>query len=456
MMMNTTQTAVARQLPPSLKATPFFGPIKAINDNFAQFLLDSVRQYGNAYTFTIANQRAFFFNNPEDIREILQDWEVFRKAPITKNTRHVGLGYFLGAGLLTNDGSFWKSQRKLIQPSFHTQYIRNYADTMVHYTNHMLADWQVGDVREIEHEMMKLTLNIATKTLFNVEVGYYDNMADAITEMQHEGVKMLKSPLKLPHWMPTLQNMKIKRLNAVVDDIVYDIIQKREASGDVEQGDLLSMLMASRDEDGNGISLQQLRDEVLTLFVAGHETTALTLSWLFYLLAENPHVQQRLYEEIDTTLGTRTITIEDLRKMPYLKMVIDETLRLYPVGWLFPRFSAQDTRIGGYDIKQGDMVLMSPYVLHRDPRWFANPEQFDPERFSEENAKSIGKYHYLPFGGGPRVCVGNSFAMMELQIVVATIAQNYRLELMPNQRIEIEPLVTMRPKFGINMRLNPR
>jgi cytochrome P450 len=216
------------------------------------------------------------------------------------------------------------------------------------------------------------------------------------------------------------------------------------------------MLMASRDEDGNGMSLQQLRDEVLTLFVAGHETTALTLSWLFYLLAENPQVQQRLYEEIDTTLGGRTITLEDLRKMPYLKMVIDETLRLYPVGWLFPRFSAQDTRAGGYDIKQGDMVLMSPYVLHRDPRWFANPENFDPERFSEENAKSIGKYHYLPFGGGPRVCVGNSFATMELQIAVATIAQHYRLELMPNQRIEIEPLVTMRPKFGINMRLNPR
>ncbi len=445
-----------RQLPPKVKAAPFFGPLKELNNDFAQFLLDSTHEYGDSYTFTVANQRVFFFNHPDTIRDILQNWETFRKAPIHKEARHSGLGYFLGAGILSNDGDFWKSQRKLIQPSFHTQYIRNYADTMVHYTQQLLNQWEVGAVREIEHDMMQLTLNIATKSLFNVEVDYYDDLADAITGMQHESVKILKSPMKLPHWMPTLQNMKIKKLNRVVDEIIYDIIEKRQKSGDFEHGDLLSMLMQAKDEQGNGMSKQQLRDEVITLFVAGHETTALTLSWLFYLLAQNPQVQRRLYDEIDSTIGKRTITLDDLRNLPYLKMVIDETLRLYPVGWLFVRFAAQDTRVGDYDIKQGDLILMSPYVLHRDPRLFANPEQFDPERFNEENRKSIGKYAYLPFGGGPRVCIGNNFAMMEMQIAVATIAQHYTLELMPNQQIEPEPLVTMRPKYGIHMRLCPR
>jgi len=447
---------VERALPPNLKATPFFGPLKAINEDFAKFLLDSTHQYGEAYTFTVATQRIFFFNNPDTIRDILQNWEIFRKAPINKDARHSGLGYFLGAGILSNDGDFWKSQRKLIQPAFHSQYIRNYADLMVHYTHQLLNQWKTGDVREIEHDMMQLTLNIATKSLFNVEVGYYDELADAITGMQHESVKILKSPMKLPHWLPTLQNIKIKRLNRVVDKIIYDIIETRQKSGDFEHGDLLSMLMQAKDEHDNGMDKQQLRDEVITLFVASHETTALTLSWLFYLLAKNPQVQQRLYDEIDATLGKRTITLDDLKKLPYLKMVIDETLRLYPVGWLFPRFAAKDTRIGNYDIKQGNLVLVSPYVLHRDPSHYPNPEQFDPERFNEENSKSIGKYAYLPFGGGPRVCVGNSFAMMELQIAVATIAQHYQLELIPNQQIEPEPLVTMRPKYGIHMRLVAR
>jgi cytochrome P450 len=445
-----------RQLPQQVKGMPFFGPMKAINADLAQFLLDNTRELGDAYTFSVANKRAFVFHNPDVIREILQSWEIFRKAPPRRNPRWVGLGYFLGTGLLSNDGDFWKSQRKLIQPSFHAQYIRNYANTMLHYTNQMLADWRAGDVRDIEHEMMSLTLHIATKTLFNVEADDYTSMADSITEMQHESLKLLRSPLKLPQWMPTLENFKIRHLNKVVDDVVYNIIEKRKTSGDMEQGDLLSMLMNAKDENGDGMNPQQLRDEVITLFVAGHETTALTLSWLFYLLAENPHVQQCLYQEIEATIGNRAITLEDLRKMPYLNMVIDETLRLYPVGWLFPRFAYQNTTLAGYDIKAGDMVLTSPYVLHRDPRWFPNPEQFDPERFNEENSKSMGKYTYLPFGGGPRVCIGNSFAMMEMQIIVATIAQHYTLELLPNQTIVPEPLVTIRPKYGITMRLNPR
>lgn len=442
-----------RHLPPQLKATPFLGPLRAIHENFAQFLLDNTRAYGDAFTFKVATQRIFFFNNPDIIRDVLQNWETFRKAPIHKEAHHSGLGHFLGAGILSSDGDFWKSQRKLIQPSFHAQYIHNYGDIMVHYTHQLLNQWRKGAIREIEHDMMQLTLNIATKSLFDVEVDYYDHLADAITQMQYESVKILKSPMKLPHWMPTLQNIKIKRLNRVVDEIIYDIIETRQQSGDFEHGDLLSMLMLAKDEDGNGMSKQQLRDEVMTLFVAGHETTALSLSWLFYLLSQNPQVQQQLYDEIDTTIGKRTVTLADLRDMPYLNMVIDETLRLYPVGWLFVRFAAKDVRVGDYDIKQGDLVLSSPYVLHRDPRAFIHPEQFNPDRFSAENKKSIGKYAYLPFGGGPRVCIGNNFAIMEMQIAVATIAQHYTLELMPNQQIEPEPLVTMRPKYGIHMRL---
>ncbi|HRF96598.1 MAG TPA: cytochrome P450 [Aggregatilineales bacterium] len=187
-----------RQLPQQVKGMPFFGPMKAINADLAQFLLDNTREIGDAYTFSVANQRAFVFHNPDVIREILQSWEIYRKAPPHRNPRWVGLGYFLGTGLLSNDGDFWKSQRKLIQPSFHAQYIRNYANTMLHYTKQMLADWRAGDVREIEHEMMNLTLNIATKTLFNVEAEAYRGMADSITEMQHESLKLLRSPLKLP------------------------------------------------------------------------------------------------------------------------------------------------------------------------------------------------------------------------------------------------------------------
>jgi cytochrome P450 len=440
-----------RRLPDGPKGMRVLGSLREIQGNFAGFLLQSAQQYGDSFTFAVGPRRAIFFNHPDHVREILQQWQIYRKARVDQDVRRSGLGNFLGLGLLTNDGDRWKQQRKLMQPAFHARYITSYAETMVDYTVQLVQQWSNKQCVNLEQEMMQLTLNIATKTLFDTEVGDYAALGEALTDVQHESITYLKLPVDIPGWLPLPINFRRKRLNDVIDRIVYGIIQDREASGVVDRGDLLSMLMLARDESGTGMDQQQLRDEIITLFIAGHETTALTLCWMFYLLAEHPHIASRLVQEIDQHLGKRRVTLEDLRQLTYLKQVVDETLRLYPAGWLFPRFASQRVELAGYDIEAGDMVLASPYVLHRDPRWFDHPFAFDPDRFCEAKRESIGRYTYLPFGGGPRVCIGNSFALMEMQLISATILQHYRLSLVPDQRIEIEPLITIRPKHGIQM-----
>lgn len=443
-----------RQLPNGPKGIPLLGSIRDIQDNFAAFLLESSRQYGDTFTFNMGPKRALFFNHPDQIREILMNWEVYRKAPVDADTRRVALGNFLGAGLLTNDGTSWKKQRKLMQPAFHTRYINNYAETMIDYTEQLVQQWSDKQTIDLEQEMMQLTLNIATKTLFDTEVGDYSALGEALTDVQRESMKYAKLPVEIPRWLPISINTTRERLNTLIDAIVFDIIEERENSGDLDRGDLLSMLMLARDEDGKGMDKQQLRDEVITLFIAGHETTALSLAWMFYLLSENPDIMNLLLEEIDQKLGKCRVTLNDLKEMPYLKQVIDETLRLYPAGWLFPRFAGRDVQLAGYDIQAGDMVLASPYVLHRTPQHFENPLSFDPERFSEERRDMIDRYTYLPFGGGPRVCIGNSFALMEMQLITVTILQNYRLQLVLDHLIEIEPLITIRPKHGMKMHVH--
>jgi cytochrome P450 len=257
-------------------------------------------------------------------------------------------------------------------------------------------------------------------------------------------------------WIPTPNNRRIRRATAVLDDVVLGIIAQRRASavgGRVEDtGDLLSMLLLAENEDGRAMDDRQIRDEAVTLFAAGHETTSNALSWTWYFLAQNPDVEARLHAEVDAVLDGRPPTVDDLKNLPYTEMILKESLRLRPPAWgLAGRTVLEETEIGGYTIPAGSTIFISPYQLHRLPEYFPDPERFDPERFTPENEKKLPRYAYLPFGAGPRVCIGNSFAMMEAHLILATVAQHVRLELVPGQEVEMAPLITLTPANGLKM-----
>jgi cytochrome P450 len=356
---------------------------------------------------------------------------------------------YLGNSLVNSDGEFWKQQRKLMQPAFHHNRIQSYAETMVDYTVKLMESW--GDEVDIDVEMMNVTLRIASKTLFDADIEDSGNIQEAMAMFQEDLGKAAKSPPLLPDWMPTQSNRNRKRINAMLDEVVLKIIADRRAEGNEDRGDLLSMLMQATYEDGSHMSDQQLRDEVLTLFIAGHETTAITLSWSLYLLATHPEAEQKIMEELDTVLGGRLPEMRDMGRLTYTNMVIQEAMRLYPPAWQTQREALEDVEIGGYTIKKGSTIMVSPYLTHHDARWWENPEEFIPERFAPENMKEQHKYAYFPFGGGPRICIGNQFATMEAVLVLATLMQRCTFTLATGQDIQPTPLATLRSKNGIKM-----
>ncbi|MEP7292089.1 MAG: cytochrome P450 [Chloroflexota bacterium] len=440
--------------PPPVKG--LMGQLRMFNQikgNMIAYMGERFDQYGDFFMIEVGGGRMFMVSNPEAIYEILvQKNSQFYKGSDYRN-RQSGLARFLGSGLLTSDGEFWKRQRKLTAPGLHARRIEAYAETMVDVTLRTMDGWRGRSELDVDQEMMHATLQIVAKSLFNVDMrgANADRIGAALTVLQHN----MGGMTLIPAWVPTPNQIRIRRAIQALDEIVYGLITERRRS-DEDYGDLLSMLLLARDDEDKGMSDLQVRDEAVTLLLAGHETTANALNWTFMLLAQNPDAEALLHEELDTVLGGRTPTLADLKQLPYTERVVKEALRLYPPAYSFGRMAIEDTVIAGYDVPAHTDINIFNFMTHRDPRWWDAPEAFRPERFSPENESSIPRYAYLPFGGGPRVCIGNSFAMMEARLMLATIAQRYQLRLTPGQKVELDPLITLRPLGGMHMRVEQR
>jgi cytochrome P450 len=371
------------------------------------------------------------------------------------------LRLFLGNGLFTSDGDFWRRQRRLAQPAFHRRRVANFGALMTDATLAKLERWRtrVSQDRplDVADEFMRLTMEVATLALFSTSVrGDIDKIGSAITTLLDDVTFRFTFPFYPPLKVPTPRNRRFLAARATLDAIVYRIIAERRQRPD-EHDDLLAMLMQARDEEtGEGMSDRQLRDEVVTLFLAGHETTANALTWASFLLSTHVAVERRLRAEVDEALQGRVPTASDLPRLPYTRMVIDETLRLYPPAWITNRRAIEADAVCGYRIPADATVSISPYVTHRDPTLWENPEGFDPERFTPERSARRPHYAYFPFGGGPRQCIGKGFALMEATLVLALLTQRYELHLVPGRRGETEALATLRPRYGMWMAAHPR
>jgi cytochrome P450 len=416
--------------------------------------LDVSRQYGDITHYSLGPLHVYQLSHPDFARQILiEQPDKFYKPRLLKRAFRP----FAGDGLLTSDGALWKQQRKLMQPAFHHVQLMTYGAIMVKHTVQMIDLLENGKVLEIQAEMAKLTLAIVVDSLFTGDVTReaeeIGRLMSAVLDAANE---RLNSILRMPSWMPTGRNRHEKRALARLDQILQPLITARRASHE-NSTDLLSILLTATDEEsGVQMSDRQLRDEMMTLFLAGHETTATALTWTWYLLSQHPEVQTKLLREVDEVLRGRTPAAADLPSLPYTEMVVREALRLYPPAPGFAREPVEDVNIGGYDVPKGSLVTVNTYALHRDSRFFDNPEQFDPERFARGWEERVPRYAYLPFGGGPRVCIGNGFAMMEARLILATMAQRCKLLLEPHQHVVPIQLVTVRPRDGVRMKLTTR
>jgi cytochrome P450 len=415
-------------------------------------------EYGDAVRFrAVLHYFGYFFFHPDHNKHVLQDNNKnYTKLP---HPSLLLLTPVVGNGLLTSDGDFWRRQRRLAQPAFHRQRIAGFATTMTDATKAMLAKWQDGQAFNLAEAMMHLTLEIAGKTLFSKDLTREaDTVGEAFTAVNEEIASLSGKPFSYERlrFIPWWHSSKVIRQNtAVLSEVVNNIITERRQSGQ-QKDDLLGMLMEARDEEtGEGMTDRQLRDEVMTIMLAGHETTAVALSWVFYLLSQHPAVREKLERELVDVLGgghaRRTPTVADIPDLRYTTMVIEETMRLYPPAYAIARFGHEPDVIGGYDVPANAILTLSPYMTHRHPAFWPEPLKFDPERFTPERVAERPRYAYLPFGGGPRQCIGNNFAMTEAILLLATIAQQFRLELQPGYRVEVEPLITLRPKGGLPM-----
>ena len=422
-----------------------------LNDNPLEYFTKIAREFGDIAGLRILNFKTIFINHPNLIEEVLvTNARKYSKGRVLRANRHV-----FGEGLLTSEGDFWLRQRRLAQPAFHRVRIASYAGTMVEYTQRMLDGWRGGEERDAHQEMMRLTLQIVGKTLFDADVERDAQEVRKSLELLLEIGANFRRTIFVPHWLPTPANLRVKREVAQIEKILYRIIGERRASGR-DAGDLLSMLLSAQDQDGSRMTDRQLRDEAITLFLAGHETTASTLSWTWWLLAQNPEVEAKLHAELDAVLGNRAPSLDDLPRLAYTGHVITESLRLYPAAWGMARLAVEDHEIAGYPVTKGMGVAMAQWVVHRDPRWYDAPQEFLPERWENDLWKRLPRFAYFPFGGGPRQCIGNAFALMEATLILAMIARKFRLRLVANHPVAPLASITLRPRHGVRVTLESR
>jgi cytochrome P450 len=425
------------------------------------FLQNLAQRYGDICYFALGPQQAYLLNHPDLIKEVLvTNSQNFIKGSALQRSK-----LLLGEGLLTSEGQFHRRQRRLAQPAFHRSRIDSYATVMTEFTARAVANWQDGQTIDLAEEMMKLTLAIVGKTLFDADIETEaGDVGEAITGMLEATDTSSVSSIMMDilKKLPVARTRtgakaraKFENAKARLDALIYRLIDDRRRSGD--RGDLLSMLLLAKDEDDGGqMSDDQLRDEAMTIFMTGHETTAVTLAWTFYLLSQNHQVEAKLHAEIAEVLAGRLPSMTDVPRLRYTEMVLSESMRLYPPAWALQRTALNDCEIGGYMIPRGSQVLMSQYVMHHDSRYFPDPERFDPERWTAEARDSRPQFSYFPFGGGLRRCIGDGFAMMEATLLLTALAQQWQMRLAPNQRVALQPVMSLRPKYGMRMVLKKR
>jgi cytochrome P450 len=434
--------------PPILKGRPFIGVLPEFRKNAPALLLKVAREHGDIARLNLGPQHIYSIANPEWIRDIL----VTHQSNFIKSRMLERAKVLLGEGLLTSEGEFHKRQRRLSQPAFHRERLIGYGSSMVDCALATRNSWTPGATLDISREMNHLTLAIVARTLFSADVSAEaDEIRSALTDVLGLFEMVLAPFSELLEKLPLPSVRRFGRARDRLDKTIYRIIAERRANPD-DKGDLLSMLLLAQDEEGGGVMTdKQVRDEALTLFLAGHETTANALAWTWYLLSQNPEAEARFHAEIDTVLDGRLPTFDDLPQLKYVERVFSESMRLYPPAWGIGRRNLEEYKIGDHLIPPRTVILMSPYVVHRDPRWYPEPDRFLPDRWLPENVAARPKFSYFPFGGGARVCIGERFAWMEGVLLLAAIGQKWRLHLAPDARVETRALITLRPKYGMPM-----
>lgn len=416
------------------------------------FFMRLARDYGDAVQFHVGPQRIALFNHPDLIRELLVAHpRSFTKSRVLQRSKII-----LGEGLLTSEGELHQRQRRLAQPAFHRDRIAHYAAVMVERAAATRDAWRAGETLDIHQEMMRLTLSVVAKTLFDAEVeGEAGEIGRALTSLIDLFPALMNPLSTYLRNLPVPSTLRFRKAIKRLDRTIYGIIEERRASGE-DRGDLLSMLLLAQDDegDGGGMTDRQVRDEAMTLFLAGHETTANALAWTFYLLAQHPDVAGEIQRVIDAVLGDRLPTAADYPRLQYVEMVLAESMRLYPPAWAVSRLAVEDVDVGGWRVPRDAVVVASQAVTHRDPRWWPEPDRFDPRRFAPDAKLARPKFAYFPFGGGTRVCIGEGFAWMEGVLLLATLAQRWRMELV-SRDVEPKATITLRPKGGIRVRLSP-
>jgi cytochrome P450 len=448
-----------RRVAPGPHGDPFLGSFRELQRlGQVRFYLNNWRAWGDLVRFRIGPLVAHIVIHPDAVQRVLAE---------NQQNYGRGLGYaktrgLLGLGLLTSEGEVWRRQRRLMQPLFTSKAVSQYAGDMTAATEAMLEQWQAqaerGETVDINLEMLRLAMRIIGRTMFGIGAGQASVELDMVQSYEHacEFINArLASFFDIPLFIPTPFNRRFTQSIATLDRLIYQLIRERRNQQN-GKADLMSKLLAARDEEtGEGMSDRQIRDEVITVFFAGHETTAEALTWAWYLLAQNPEAEQRLHTEL-RVLGGRTPTVQDLPNLPYTRMVIEETLRLYPPVWTFPRQAIQPDQLQGYDIPGGSLIFPSQYLTHRHANFWENPEAFEPERFTPKCQAQRPRHAYYPFGGGARTCIGIHFAMQEACLVLATVAQRYRLRLVSTPPIEPRSVITLHPSQPVQMRIELR
>jgi cytochrome P450 len=446
-------TTNGNHAPPGPKGLPLLGLALDVRNDALGTLQRLAREYGDIVSMPVLGTSRVLVNRPDYIQQLLiLDHAKLYKSTLTK----LVVEPLLGQGLLISEGDFWRRQRRLAQPAFHRSRTNEYSPVMVECALERMRSWHSGETRNIAEEMMKLTLEVAVRTLFGTSLaGDSDSIGKAMTFLMRHYLRRARTPWRIPESWPTPANRRARREVEYMDSLIYGIISDRKKDTR-PRNDLLSLLMAAMHEDGSQMTERQVRDESMTLFAAGHETTALSLSWTWYLLGENPAAEARLHEELRGVLGGRPAEVSDLAKLLYLDAVVHESLRLYPPAYMLARMNLETVHLGGYEIPPRSTLLASQWVMQRDPRFFEEPEQFMPERWLDGLESRLPPGVYFPFGDGPRRCIGQGFAQLETALVIAAIAQKFRFRRTKGFPVVPEPLVTLRPKYGIEMSIEAR
>lgn len=415
-------------------------------------LFERAAAHGDVAFFRAGPFGVYALNHPDLVREIL----VVRHRDVMKGRGLQALKVLLGEGLLTSEGDVHRRQRRTIQPIFRHERIRGYCEVMVEQAERLTSRWEDGATVDVHEEMYRLTLAIVGRTLFDRDIEAED--AREVSEALDTGLELfdrLMSPFApLLSRLPLPNTVRLNRARDRLDRVIYRMIEERRRVG-ARGDDLLSLLLRARDEEGDGGSMsdRQVRDEAMTIFLAGHETTSVALTWTWYLLSQNPEAEAALREELEDVLGDRAPTVDDLPRLQYAERVLTESMRLYPPVYVLGRTALADLDLGGYLVPKGATMLASQWVIHRDPRWFEDPEAFRPDRWTPELRASLPRYAYFPFGAGPRICIGEPFAWMEGVLLVAAIARRWRMSLVPGHPVAAHPKVTLRPAHGMRMTL---